>query len=105
MGGGDLKFLMALGAWGGAAFALEAGALAVLLGGALSLGTLLVRGKLPDFIKRMYYSVLTLLVDGLRPELPKLDRGSTIPFGVPIACAAIWAILAHPLARLGTGAP
>jgi prepilin peptidase CpaA len=90
MGGGDVKLLMALSAWGGFRFSQEVALLSVLLGGAMAVAVLAVKGRLPDFARRMRRFLLSVLVKELEVESPKLDRKSQLPFGVPIAAAAIW---------------
>lgn len=101
MGGGDVKLLVALGAWGGAGFAEEVALLSVLVGGIFAICSMIFRGKLVVFLKKIYFFFLTLFVKELEVALPKVDENSKIPFGVPMALAAVWTILAHPVAGLG----
>lgn len=100
LGGGDVKLLMAFGAWGGWHLTLEIALLAILLGGALSLLSLLVRGKLWKFAQKLYYFFLSLWVQELDPTLPKIDKSLTLPFAVPMALAAVWTLAFHPLAGM-----
>jgi prepilin peptidase CpaA len=101
MGGGDVKLLMALGAWGGFAYVQEVAALGVMLGGALAVVLLAFQGKLVAFLRKMRRFVTSLLIKELELELPKVDRKLTMPFGPPIAVAAIWTAVSHPLLRWG----
>jgi prepilin peptidase CpaA len=101
MGGGDVKLLMALGAWGGLAFAQEVAVLGVLLGGIFAAAWLGLHGKLPAFVAKMRRFLYSLLIKELELELPQVDRKLTMPFGLPIAAAAIWSALSHPLLRWG----
>jgi prepilin peptidase CpaA len=101
MGGGDVKLLMALGAWGGFHFAEEVALLGLLLGGIFAGFILLFKGRLADFSRRMWHFIQTVMVRELEPEAPKIDHKLTMPFGIPIGAAAIWSIWAHPL--LGWG--
>lgn len=101
MGGGDVKFLMALGALGGPKYVLEVAILSVLTGGILAATLLLVKGRLPDFSRRMFRFLMTLFVRELELEAPKVDRNLTMPFGVPIAIAAVWVFFKHPLHSWG----
>lgn len=101
MGGGDVKLLMALGAWGGLRFAVETALLGVLLGGLMSVGMLAVHGRLRDFARRMHRFLLTLFVKELEIETPQVDRKLTMPYGIPIAAAAIWIVLGDPFLRWG----
>lgn len=101
MGGGDVKLLMALGAWGGLRYVTEVAVLGIFLGGLLAMALLVLRGHALDFVSRMYQFLLTIFVKELKLELPKMNRNLTMPFGVPIAAAAIWVLLYDPLGRWG----
>ena len=101
LGGGDVKFLMALGAWGGSRYVAEVALLGVILGGVMALGHILIKGKILDFSKRMYHFLLTVFIKELELEAPKVDRKLTMPFGIPIAIAAAWVVLAPPFERWG----
>ena len=101
MGGGDVKLLMALGAWGGLAFTEEVALLGVLLGGGLAVVHAGVQRKMLSFAAKMKRFLLTIFVSELELEMPRVDRKLTMPFGVPIAAAAIWSVLSHPLVAWG----
>jgi len=101
MGGGDIKLLMALGAWGGVKFVAETAILGVALGGVMALILLIFSGRIIDFLKRMYRFFLTLIVKELEFEAPKIDRKFTMPYGIPIAAAAIWISLGDPFYKWG----
>jgi len=101
MAGGDVKFLMALGAWGGLRYVEEVAVLAVLVGGAFALVALFFRGRLPDLAKRLFAFLRTVVIPELEVEPMKIDRKHTMPFGVPIAIAAVWVATAHPLVAWG----
>ncbi|MGK5086265.1 A24 family peptidase [Bdellovibrionota bacterium FG-2] len=101
MGGGDVKFLMALGAWGGKHYIVEVALLGILVGGILGVGQLMFKRRLKDFALRLYRFLLTVLVKELEFELPKVDQKITMPFGVPIAIAAVWVAWLHPFERWG----
>lgn len=101
MGGGDVKLLMALGAWGGARYATEVALLGVLLGGAMALVVLLFSGKLGAFARKMYRFLLTVFIRELELEPPKIDRKLTMPYGVPIAAAAICVAVLDPFEKWG----
>jgi prepilin peptidase CpaA len=90
LGAGDVKLLMAFGALGGTLTYVAHVALAgVLLGGALAFAVLLVKGKLPDFLRRMRDFLYGLFVKELEFLPPKVDRRERMPFGIPIAIAAV----------------
>lgn len=101
MGAGDVKFLMALGAWGGLRFTAEVGILGVLLGGVMAAAILVFQGKFTDFYRKMRRFLLSVLVKELEVEPPKVDRSMTMPYGIAIAAAAIWVRLGDPFTRLG----
>jgi prepilin peptidase CpaA len=100
MGAGDVKFLMALGAWGSphaVRFVVNTAILGILLGGGLGLMSLTARGKLVPFLKKLWRLVYSLVLSATAKdfeiETPQIDSSLTIPFGVPIALAAIGAAL------------
>lgn len=101
MGGGDVKFLMALGAWGGLRYVTEVAILSIAVGGVMSLGILIFSGRIVSFARRMYRFLLTVFVKELEFEAPQIDRQSKMPFGIPIAIAAVWAAFADPFQQLG----
>lgn len=101
MGAGDVKLLMAFGAWGGAKYAFSVGLLGVILGGGFALIALLVSGRLLSFLKRIYRFLLTVFVRELELEVPKLDRTHTIPFGVALSISAVWIVISNPLKTMG----
>lgn len=101
LGGGDVKLLMALGAWGGTRFAIETGLLGILLGGVFATVALAFRGRLPSLMRRMYRFFLTVWVKELELEAPQLDRRHRLAFALPIAVAAVWACLGQPFEQLG----
>ncbi len=101
MGGGDVKLLMALGAWGGWRYATDVAVLSVLIGGVIALSILLVKGRLPRFLRMLHRFLLTLFVKELETETPKIDWKLTFPYAVPIAVAAVWVAVDNPLIRWG----
>lgn len=103
MGGGDVKFLAAVGAWVGMKTTIEIAVLSVLFGGLMALLILVFTGKILDFWRRVSFSLLTLLSSELRFAWPSLDKTSTMPFGIPMAVATILVVWVHPLQKLGVG--
>lgn len=101
MGAGDVKLMMAFGAWGGAAYIFDVFVLALLIGGVISFGILVVKGRLVGFLKKLYLFFISLFVKNLKVSLPKVDRSLTLPFGVPLAIAAVWTAYSHPLVHWG----
>lgn len=101
MGAGDVKLLMALGALGGVHFVAEVALMGLLLGGLMSIGILLARGRLFKFVKKMYQFVLSVFITQLELQVPKIDRKLTMPFGIAISIAGVWTYFAHPLVKWG----
>jgi prepilin peptidase CpaA len=101
MGAGDVKMLMALGAWGGAQYSLRVAILSICLGGLFALISLILKGRLISFSKKIYAFFASIVVKELEVAPPKLDRSMTIPFGVPMALAAVWVLTADPFQRWG----
>jgi prepilin peptidase CpaA len=106
IGGGDVKFLMALGALGGLKFTWEVTLLSLILGGIFAAMHLVFRGRWRAFyakLRRLTISIwVSAATQGEAPlDVPDLDRNLTMPFGIPMAVAAVWTCFAHPLIRLG----
>ena len=104
MAAGDVKFLMALAAWGSpdpARFVVDTAVLGIILGGVLGLVSLAASGRLLPFIRKIwrlaFSSVLAGVSKNFEVESPRVDRSATIPFGVPLALGAVWAAFADPL--------
>ncbi len=101
LGGGDVKYLMALGAWGGWRYAEEVAILGILIGGLMSFGILCITGRIFDFLRRIREFLLSIFISELEVQLPKVDKTSKMPFGIPISIAAVWVAFAHPFESLG----
>ena len=101
LGAGDVKFLMALGAWGGWHYAAEVALLSVLYGGIMAVFLLLIRGRLIVFIKKMYFFLLSIFVKELELYFPPVDQSLRMPFGIAMGIAAVTNLWMHPLSRLG----
>jgi prepilin peptidase CpaA len=101
LGGGDVKLLMAFGAWGGAHYALDVAIVGVGLGGVMAIFWLAFKGKIIGFARRAYRFFRSLLIKELEVEKFELDRATTMPFGIPISIAAVWVQLAAPLEHWG----
>lgn len=96
MGGGDVKFLMALGIWGGPLYVVHVALLAILLGGVMALVLLTIQGRVRSWMSRVYLSALTLVLKDVEFRAPDLDKKMTFPFGIPLAIAAVWVAYASP---------
>ncbi len=101
MGAGDVKLMMALGAWGGLRFSVEVALLGVLVGGVMALLMLVFSGRFAGFLKRAYAFWLRVTIKELEIEPMKIDRSYKMPFGVPIAVAAVWIVFASPYVQWG----
>ena len=101
MGAGDVKLVMALGAWGGLRFVLETSLLSILIGGVIAALILLRKGRLGAFIYKIRVFLASLGVRSWGVQVPSLDRQLKMPFGVPIALAATWIAWGRPLQWLG----
>lgn len=89
LGGGDVKYMMALGSWGGPQFIFQVAILSVVIAGLLALMALTWRGLILDWAKHVYAFLLSLWVPGLKPHYVPLDESVRIPFGVPTALAVL----------------
>lgn len=101
MGGGDVKLMMALGALGGPRYVFDVGILSLILGGLLALGLIAIRGALPKFARKIFRFFRSVAVSGLELEMPAVDRAQTMPYGVPIAVAALWVASSNPIEAWG----
>ncbi len=95
LGAGDVKLLMALGAWGGWQYARDVAILSLILGGCMALVVLMASGKFIAFVKKMYIFILSIFLNELEFQSPKIDKTLRMPFAVPIGVAAIWVIFGH----------
>ncbi len=103
LGGGDVKLLMVFGAWGGYRYVLDVALLSILLGGFISILTLIFNRKFLNFSKKMLSFLISILIKELLVQWPKIDSSQTIPFGLPMAVAAIWVMLKNPFHGMGFG--
>ncbi len=96
MGAGDVKALMALGAWLGPETTLGATAWALLAAGSFGIVLLAARGELGDFARRWLRTGIALLTTrrlAYEPPAPGSSAAGGIPFAVALAVglAAQWA--------------
>lgn len=101
MGAGDVKYLMALGALGGIQYLLHVAIFGVFLGAIFAIGILIYQKKFVSFLHKISVFLFSFFSKGMSTQFPRLDRGSRMPFGVPLAVAAIWIALDNPLVRWG----
>jgi prepilin peptidase CpaA len=101
LGGGDVKLLMALGAWGGVRFTVDVALLSLVLSGIFGVIQIFWKGDPRGFARRIYVSACTAVVKEMEFTLPQIDKTLTMPFGVPIAIAAIWVATWNPWSHWG----
>ncbi len=89
LGGGDVKYLMALGTWGGPEFIIHVGILAILLGGGFAMVSLALRGRLFNFFRKLTDFILSVCVPGLEAHYSPIDLEDKIPYGVMISLAVM----------------
>jgi prepilin peptidase CpaA len=96
MSAGDVKLLMAYGAWLGVRGVLEVAVLSVLIGAVWAAVILIRHGRILRTFGKLYRFTLSLAVKELELEFPKIDRTLQMPFGVALAVAAVWTVWTHP---------
>lgn len=100
MGAGDVKLLMAFGAFGGALYALKVFLLALVLGGAMAALQLASRGALVPACGKIYRFFRSVFIKELEIEVPKIERKHTMPYGIPLGIAACWILASDPFIAL-----
>lgn len=93
MGAGDVKLMMAVGAFGGWLFCLRSALAAVVIGGGFAFFDILLRGRFLVVFRNTYSFLRALMVPGLVAEPLKLDKERKFTFGICIAlgtAAVIW---------------
>lgn len=89
IGAGDVKLLMAIGAWGGSRMVLDVAVLSIFVGAALGLIGLALSGRLLDFLKRFWIFLRSILYRELELVPFRADRSLSLPFAVPMAAAVL----------------
>jgi prepilin peptidase CpaA len=87
MGAGDVKLLMAVGAWLGWRACFQVALLAVLIGASYALAEIIWRGRLLAVVKNTYQFLRALFFPGLVPEPLKVDEKRKFAFGICITLA------------------
>lgn len=86
MGAGDLKLMVAIGAWIGYPLIMSALINVALAGGLIALAFTLRYGALRSVLRNLYYFILGLFTPGMKPEhLIAQSAMPPFPYGVAIA--------------------
>lgn len=100
MGAGDVKLLMAVGAWMGWAACLKVAVGAVLVGALYALLEITWRGRLTAVVKNTYSFLRALFVPGLVAEKLRLDESRKFAFGICLAISVAGVIYLRHSGRL-----
>lgn len=91
-GGGDVKLMAAVGAFGGAIFSLSTLFWSLLLGSLMGLVQAAWSGQLKGILQRVFFTLFHSVLPGIGP-ISHLDKeGPTIHFGMAI-CLGTWITL------------
>jgi Flp pilus assembly protein protease CpaA len=74
--------------------------LSILLGGVMAVGVLLYKKRAFDFFLRMQLFVSSLFVQEMKAQKPEIDKNLQMPFGIPMAVAALllaWGVPVWPI--------
>lgn len=93
---GDVKYLMALGAWGGVRFTLDVALLSLAIGGVFAIVILIVKKQMPSFLSKLRRMLLSLAVKELELDIPKANPKLKMPYGIPMSIAAVLLVLGVP---------
>ena len=85
MGAGDVKLLMAIGAWSDYNFIIHVAILSIFVGGVYAFIDTFLVGRLPTFIKNIFYSLRSIFIQGLPFFKPDLDTKRKFSFGLSMA--------------------
>lgn len=88
MGAGDVKYLMALGAWSGPKYVIETALLSIFLAAGIGLVVLILRGQFFGFLRKLTRFILSVFIKDLTLEVPRFGDVNTLPMAIPIVCAA-----------------
>lgn len=93
---GDVKYLMALGAWGGVRFTLDVALFSLMVGGLFAVVILIVKKQMPDFLSKLRRMLISLVVRELEVDIPNANPKLKMPYGIPMSIAAVLLVLDFP---------
>jgi len=100
-GGGDVKLMAAIGAIKGYPFILYASFYSALVGGIISLGMMIWKGKFLNSMRNIFNVLfsypLSLIFPGVKPVNLNPENSQRMPFGFAICLGTIWAIVEFQL--------
>ena len=101
MGAGDLKLMVAIGAWLGYPAIIPDLVYVMLAGGVIALGFALRYGALGSVFRNLYYFLLSLFTPGVKPEnVLAASALPPFPYGVAIALGTLYTLGTLFLPRL-----
>lgn len=96
LGAGDVKLLMAIGAWLSPRLTAEVILLSLGVGAAMAVVQLALKGRLSSFIQRAALLAMSWMFKELKAARPAMDSKLKLPFGVAIGAAAVLTVWARP---------
>lgn len=96
-GGGDVKLMAAIGAIKGYPFILYASFYSALVGGIISLGMMIWKGKFLESMRNIFNVIfsypLSLIFPGVKPVNLNPENSQRMPFGFAICLGTLWAVV------------
>ena len=97
LGGGDVKLMTAVGALMGYPFVLYASFYSALVGGVISLGVIIWKGRFLKTLRNIFTVIfsypLSLLFPGVQPVSLNPENSTRIPYGFAICLGTLWTVL------------
>jgi len=96
-GGGDVKLMTAVGALMGYPFVLYASFYSALVGGVISLGVIIWKGRFLKTLRNIFSVLfsypLSLLFPGVEPVSLNPENSTRIPYGFAICLGTLWTVI------------
>lgn len=93
MGAGDVKLLMAVGAFGGPIFVFYVAIFSIIVGGVYALVDVIMVGRFVPFMRGLFRWLRPIFLRGYLREQPDIDTSRKFSFGASVAIATgivIW---------------